>query len=1070
MQINITGTGCNYNSPCSLNQPITFTPSTYSYTLQACDTVAWTFGDGGTATTTGTTAATHTFTTAGSYQASATVSNSLGSAISLSPSFYVANGFVGLSPLYAPNFSENAGSATLNVSRSNSSGPATVNYATSDPKGAAGIRYTATSGTLSFAAGESTKAIAVPLINTSTYEGDTYFNVTLTTGTGGYLVPADNYYPYYATVQVGIHDDETPPTFAFDQSSYTVAENAGSLQVRVNRTGDMTRTVTASYYAYVNCCSQVFSNYSGQVTFLPNVAQTVITLQLVNNDVYEGDRNGSLQLSLDYNSGATFGPPYYGTYASVSVTVTDDEAKPDLIVDDVNLVEGNSGLKNAVFTVRLTSKLNAYYDFSWSTSDGTARSGSDYNARSNGASIPSGATSTTITVPVIGDTAVEPNETFSVRVSPYYSSANQLKPTGICTILNDDASLSPATLSIAKGSTSSLLVDIGQPTNSAPTLTLSSSDRSVATVPPTLTLSSAGARFEVPVTGVAAGSAVISVGLPAALGGGTLTASIGVYEGANLVFAPKSISAPIGSTTTISVSAEPPLTAPLFVALSVLDGSIADVGPSVTIPAGGSATFTVKGLKAGATSLRAQLPPQNGAVTLYVAVNVAEAPSTPSLTGVQPASGPIAGGTNVTVDGAKLSPDCTLSFGGAPATNVGFVSGSSITATTPAHAAGSVDVSLNCSGATSTLTNAFTYVSSGATISGVTPSFGSTEGGTYVRIGGSSFAPGCWPFFDGNPARGAVMKSASEIIATSAAHAAGSVDVSLRCGSSTVATLANAFTYNAGAEPSPVITSVDPLAGSSGQSVTVSGARFAAGDRVTFDTAAATILSFAPDALTVRVPDLPLGKTSITVTDGAGHASTTGPIFTVTEPFPPQITSATPTTLRAGGELTLDGSAFRPGYSFAIGDAKATTISMTYKRVVIRVPDVAAANYPVNILNAAGQVASVGPTITISSKGVMLKSITPGCATSDGGISVTIAGSGFESGASVAIDGVSATNVKVVDAQTITATLPAGSPGSPVVMVTNANGDRGTLTGALQEFSPFDPNGICGAKHRGARH
>jgi hypothetical protein len=1078
-QITYSGGNCSsqIGQPCAVGQPITFVVSPYfsSTVLESCNVATLNFGDGSSATLpAGTFTTTHTYASAGTFNVNGLLKNDFGSASAFSVDIRSANGILSLTP---PQTTTAEGSvARFQVTRASSAGTVSVNYNTVDDSAIAGRDYTAASGTVTFANGETVKNIDVSTIDDAAYNGSNLsFLLSLSAPTSGYIIS------YSYTPRAYIADNDIP-TISFAQNPITVPENGGSATITLNRTGDSTKVVSVHYSVQNPCCGiNWITPVSNSLVFAAGETTKTFTVGIVNDDLYSGFR--SLTMQLDNPNGGTLSGGNY--YYSVPLNITEDEPVPTLTVQNVSVPEGNVPLTGTIVpvTISLSGKMTSSLFFSWTAANGSARSGSDYTSVSfSNLTIPAGSTSTTVTVSVLGDTIVEPDETFTINLrnvtipdccrAQDFSQPTPLTvvPPGTVTIINDDAAISPTVQSVAKGSTGTILLDIGQGPAAPLTIPVISSAPSIASVPSSVTIQPGFPRVEIPVTAASLGDATISVTLPPTFGGATVTSTVTVYQGANLVFEPKSLTLIAGQSATVKVSAQPALAAPLFVALSALNSAVIEIPASVVIEPGQSTTFTVKALKIGATSVRAQLPPQNGAVALFVGVEVIETPSTPALTRVQPSSGPTAGGTNVTIDGAKLSPDCTLSFGGASATNVSFVSADSLTATTPAHSAGAVDLVLNCSGATYTLTNAFTYVSSSATISGVTPSFGSTDGGTYVRIAGSNFAPGCWPFFDGNPARGAVNKSSSEIIATSAGHAAGTVDVSLRCGASTAATLANAFTYNAGAEPSPVITSVDPLSGSSGQSVTVNGARFAAGDRVTFDTTTATTLSFAPDALIVRVPDLPLGKISVTVTDSAGHASTTGPIFSVTEPFPPQITSAAPTTLRGGGELTLDGNAFRPGYSFAIGDAKSTTISMTYKRVVIRVPEIAAGNYPVNILNAAGQVASVGPTITISSKGVVVKSITPGCATSDGGIAVTIAGSGFETGAGVTFDGIAATNVKVVDAQTMTATLPAGTPGSPVVMVTNANGDRGTLTGGLQEFSPLDPNGICGAKHRGVRH
>jgi len=82
----------------------------------------------------------------------------------------------------------------------------------------------------------------------------------------------------------------------------------------------------------------------------------------------------------------------------------------------------------------------------------------------------------------------------------------------------------------------------------------------------------------------------------------------------------------------------------------------------------------------------------------------------PTVTGVSPTSGSTAGGTAVTITGSGFLSGATVSFGGTAATGVNVVSSTSITATTPAHAAGAVNVVVtNTDTKSATLTNGFTY-------------------------------------------------------------------------------------------------------------------------------------------------------------------------------------------------------------------------------------------------------------------------------------------------------------------------------------------------------------------------
>jgi hypothetical protein len=82
----------------------------------------------------------------------------------------------------------------------------------------------------------------------------------------------------------------------------------------------------------------------------------------------------------------------------------------------------------------------------------------------------------------------------------------------------------------------------------------------------------------------------------------------------------------------------------------------------------------------------------------------------PTVSGIAPNAGPITGLTNVTITGTKFVSGASVSFGGTPATNVVVVSATSITARTPAHAAGAVNVVVtNPNTQSGTLAGGFTY-------------------------------------------------------------------------------------------------------------------------------------------------------------------------------------------------------------------------------------------------------------------------------------------------------------------------------------------------------------------------
>jgi hypothetical protein len=109
---------------------------------------------------------------------------------------------------------------------------------------------------------------------------------------------------------------------------------------------------------------------------------------------------------------------------------------PLLNVNDVSLNEGNSGNTPFGFAVSTSQNHSENVKANFATADGTAKAGSDYTAGSGGVTVARFTGSSPLTVNVTGDTAIEPNETFSVNLAGAYPAVVG-KP-GAGAIVNDD--------------------------------------------------------------------------------------------------------------------------------------------------------------------------------------------------------------------------------------------------------------------------------------------------------------------------------------------------------------------------------------------------------------------------------------------------------------------------------------------------------------------------------------------------------------------------------------------------------------------------------------------------------
>ena len=90
---------------------------------------------------------------------------------------------------------------------------------------------------------------------------------------------------------------------------------------------------------------------------------------------------------------------------------------PVLSIRDVDVNEGDKGVKQARFTVSLSRAAMEKTTVRVTTADRTARAGSDYRFRSVTLTFPAGETTRTFLVKVIGDTRAEPDETFKAKLS-----------------------------------------------------------------------------------------------------------------------------------------------------------------------------------------------------------------------------------------------------------------------------------------------------------------------------------------------------------------------------------------------------------------------------------------------------------------------------------------------------------------------------------------------------------------------------------------------------------------------------------------------------------------------------
>ena len=193
----------------------------------------------------------------------------------------------------------------------------------------------------------------------------------------------------------------------------------------------------------------------------------------------------------------------------------------------------------------------------------------------------------------------------------------------------------------------------------------------------------------------------------------------------------------------------------------------------------------------------------------------------PTVTGVSPNTGNTAGGTSVTITGTGLTGASAVKFGTFSAINYTVNSATSISVTSPAGSAGTVDVTVSAPGGTSATSSAdqFTYESV-PTVTAVSPNTALLAGGTSVTITGTNFSGVSGVMFGATAATSYNYGSATSMTAIAPPGSAGTVDITVTTPDGTSATSsADQFSFTT----VPTVTAVSPLSGlpSGGASVTI---------------------------------------------------------------------------------------------------------------------------------------------------------------------------------------------------------------------------------------------------------
>lgn len=191
-------------------------------------------------------------------------------------------------------------------------GPVSVDWATADGSAEAPADYVAASGTLTFAAGETSKQVPVAIVGDTLDEPHETFTVNLSNPSGATLADARG---------IGTILDNDPPV-SLSVDDVQAAEGSGSASFKVSLSSASGKVLTVAY-ATADESATAPADYApaqGTLVFLAGEVEKTVEVALVDDGIVEADETFTLTLSNAVN--ALLGDP------QGVATITNDDTTP----------------------------------------------------------------------------------------------------------------------------------------------------------------------------------------------------------------------------------------------------------------------------------------------------------------------------------------------------------------------------------------------------------------------------------------------------------------------------------------------------------------------------------------------------------------------------------------------------------------------------------------------------------------------------------------------------------------------------------------------------------------------
>nr|NCR77171.1 hypothetical protein [Microcystis aeruginosa K13-06] len=496
------------------------------------------------------------------------------------------------------------GTANITLTRTNGSdGEVSVILTPSNGSAIAGDDYTNTPITVTFANGQTSKTVTIPINNDTIYEPTETVNLTISNPTGGATLGTQP----TATLTI-IDNDAVPGVIQFSNGTYSINENGTPVTaVTLTRTNGSDGAVSATINL-TNGTATTGSDYNNTaitVNFANGETSKTVTIPIIDDSIFEATETINLSLSNPSN-GVTI-----GSQNSAIVNIIDNDFKPTLTltISGEQVTEGNTIQGTITRNTDTTEPLTVTL----------VNSENSQITVPTTVTIPTGANSVNFNITAVDDTLIElaKNYTIIATAQGFVSGSDTL-----AIIDNDAVTLTLNILPPSEGGPGGIYENGGKTTATVTRnlvtdtplqVQLSSSNINAATVPATVIIPANQASVTFEITGVddtvLDGNQTVTItakptytGTNLATDTGTATTNINIIDNESptlKVVIDKDVISETG-TATATLTRNTNTSSDLIVTLNSSDTTEATVPNTVTIAAGQtSATFTITGISDG---------------------------------------------------------------------------------------------------------------------------------------------------------------------------------------------------------------------------------------------------------------------------------------------------------------------------------------------------------------------------------------------------------------------------------------------------------------------------------------